>query len=86
MRFSTRKSCARGAGIAAVLFAWAAATVAVTTYKQPGFSEAVVFTGLTNPTVVRFLPDGRVARRREERPDQDLPEFSTPTRTRSSRT
>jgi uncharacterized repeat protein (TIGR01451 family) len=29
-------------------------------YKQPGFSERVVFSGLVNPTVVRFLPDGRV--------------------------
>ena len=60
MRFSTRKTCARGAGIAAVLLAWAAAAAAVTSYKQPGFSESAVFTGLTNPTVVRFLPDGRV--------------------------
>ena len=33
---------------------------AATSYKQPGFSETAVFTGLTNPTVVRFLPDGRV--------------------------
>ena len=60
MRFSIRKTCARGAGIAAVLLAWAAAAVAVTSYKQPGFSESVVFSALTNPTVVRFLPDGRV--------------------------
>ena len=36
------------------------AAQAVTSYKQPGFSESAVFTGLTNPTVVRFLPDGRV--------------------------
>ncbi len=34
--------------------------LAATSYKQPGFSEAVVFTGLINPTTVRFLPDGRV--------------------------
>ena len=34
--------------------------LAATTFKQPGFSEAVVFSGLTNPTAVRFLPDGRV--------------------------
>jgi glucose/arabinose dehydrogenase len=26
----------------------------------PGFQESTVFTGLTNPTVVRFAPDGRV--------------------------
>ena len=25
-----------------------------------GFSESVVFSGLTNPTVVRFSPDGRI--------------------------
>ena len=60
MRFSTRKTCVRRAGFAAVLLAWAAAAAAVTSYKQPGFSESAVFTGLTNPTVVRFLPDGRV--------------------------
>jgi glucose/arabinose dehydrogenase len=26
----------------------------------PGFSESVAFSGLTNPTVIRFAPDGRV--------------------------
>ena len=26
----------------------------------PGFQESIVFSGLTNPTVVRFSPDGRV--------------------------
>ena len=31
-----------------------------TTYKQPGFTQTVVFSGLTNPTTLRFLPDGRV--------------------------
>jgi PKD repeat protein len=41
------------------------ATVTVTSQAQgattpPGFSESVVFSGLTNPTVVRFSPDGRV--------------------------
>ena len=38
----------------------AAAARAAASYKQPGFTEKVVFTGLVNPTVVRFLPDGRV--------------------------
>jgi uncharacterized repeat protein (TIGR01451 family) len=33
---------------------------AATTFKQAGFSESAVFTGLINPTAVRFLPDGRV--------------------------
>jgi hypothetical protein len=33
---------------------------AATSLQQPGFSETAVFTGLVNPTVVRFLPDGRV--------------------------
>jgi uncharacterized repeat protein (TIGR01451 family) len=37
-----------------------ASVASATNYKQPGFSETAVFTGLTNPTVVRFLPDGRV--------------------------
>jgi PKD repeat protein len=46
---------------------FAGAAVAVTTPGpahaltfQPGFQESVVFSGLTNPTVVRFSPDGRV--------------------------
>ena len=30
------------------------------TILQPGFSEKVVFSGLTNPTAVRFAADGRV--------------------------
>ena len=41
------------------------ATVTVTSQAQgattpPGFSESVVFSGLTNPTVLRFSPDGRI--------------------------
>ncbi|HTY43425.1 MAG TPA: PQQ-dependent sugar dehydrogenase [Thermoanaerobaculia bacterium] len=36
------------------------APAGATSFKQPGFSETVVFSGLTFPTVVRFLPDGRV--------------------------
>ena len=35
-------------------------TAAATSYKQPGFTESVVFSGLINPTTVRFLPDGSV--------------------------
>jgi uncharacterized repeat protein (TIGR01451 family) len=46
------------AGLALILAAHAA--VAATSYKQPGFSETVVFNGLVSPTTVRFLPDGRV--------------------------
>ncbi len=38
----------------------AAPAVAVTSFKQPGFSEAVVFEGLDHPTTLRFLPDGGV--------------------------
>jgi hypothetical protein len=33
---------------------------AATDYHQPGFSESVVFSGLSSPTMVRFLPDGSV--------------------------
>jgi uncharacterized repeat protein (TIGR01451 family) len=55
---------APGAARRAAAFAFAALAIAAladaTTYKQPGFSEIAVFTGLTNPTVIRFLPDGRV--------------------------
>ena len=41
------------------------ATVTVTSQAQgattpAGFSESVVFSGLTNPTVLRFSPDGRI--------------------------
>ena len=41
------------------------ALVSVTSEAQgattpPGFSESVVFSGLTNPTVLRFSPDGRI--------------------------
>ena len=41
------------------------ALVSVTSEAQgattpPGFSESVVFSGLTNPTALRFSPDGRV--------------------------
>ena len=38
----------------------AASFAGAASFKQPGFSEAVVFSGLTNPTAIRFLPDGRV--------------------------
>ena len=31
-----------------------------TSYKQLGFTESVVFSGLTNPTTIRFLADGSV--------------------------
>lgn len=50
---------ARTGTLSAALLLSAVAALA-TSFKQPGFSETVVFSGLTNPTVVRFLPDGRV--------------------------
>ena len=52
----------RAATLALCLFAglFAAVFAPATTFKQAGFSESVVFSGLTNPAVVRFLPDGRV--------------------------
>ena len=55
VRIQGTRSIAAGAA----LFLAAAALLA-TNFMQPGFSESVVFTGLTNPTVVRFLPDGSV--------------------------
>ena len=45
--------------LASTLFIAASATGA-TSYKQPSFHEAVAFSGLVNPTAVRFLPDGSV--------------------------
>ncbi len=56
------------AGRALLGFVATAATLAsahplsaqTTVFKQPGFSETVVFSGLVAPTTVRFLPDGRV--------------------------
>ena len=48
-------------GLAALLALGAAAAVsAQTSYKQPSFHEVQVFSGLVNPTAVRFLPDGSV--------------------------
>jgi uncharacterized repeat protein (TIGR01451 family) len=38
----------------------AAAAAPAVEFHQPGFSQSVVFSGLTNPTTVRFLPDGSV--------------------------
>ena len=52
--------CISRVGLTVALLLAAFRVSAVTSYKQPGFSETVVFSGLTNPTVVRFLPDGRV--------------------------
>jgi glucose/arabinose dehydrogenase len=43
--------------LAALVAATAPAARAAT---LPGFQESVVFSGLSNPTVVRFAPDGRV--------------------------
>jgi uncharacterized repeat protein (TIGR01451 family) len=58
--FISAKRIARTAAAFVIGLAAVAPARAVTSYKQPGFSESAVFTGLTNPTVVRFLPDGRV--------------------------
>jgi glucose/arabinose dehydrogenase len=44
------------AALALVVLAPAASGAPV----EPGFQEVVVFNGLTNPTAVRFFPDGRV--------------------------
>ena len=51
-----------------------------------GFRDTVVFSGLTNPTNVRFASDGRGLRGREERHDQGLRQPRPTPRPRSSRT
>jgi len=50
----SRASCTASALwlVSSVLFA--------VTFHQPGFSQSVVFSGLVNPTTIRFLPDGSV--------------------------
>src|SRR5918995_5066133 len=53
---SRRRSVAVLAAVIAV-FVQAPAGAAT---LPPGFSENVAFSGLTNPTVIRFAPDGRV--------------------------
>ncbi len=45
--------------VLAALALWGAAGSDAATLP-PGFQESTVFSGLTNPTVVRFSPDGRV--------------------------
>ena len=42
-----------------VLLALCASASGTATYPT-GFSEQTIFSGLTNPTVVRFAPDGRI--------------------------
>ena len=55
-------------------FGCAAMALAATSFKQPGFSQAVVFSGLTNPDG-RPLPARRARdRHREERSHQALPQ------------
>src|SRR5690242_21964666 len=59
LRSSAFRGIARGVAALLVLGATAAAS-AQTSYKQPSFHEVQVFSGLVNPTAVRFLPDGSV--------------------------
>ena len=46
--------------VASGIFVLATPTAAQAATLSAGFSESVVFSGLTNPTVVRFANDGRV--------------------------
>src|SRR5919106_123765 len=67
-RGSHRSICTRAAGrslavaiaFVAVVLAMTGATSDANADQPPGFSETVVFDGLTEPTAVRFSPDGRV--------------------------
>ena len=53
-----RRKLALAPVLAALALSWGASADAAT--LPPGFQESIVFSGLTNPTVVRFSPDGRV--------------------------
>jgi PKD repeat protein len=46
--------------LAGAVMAGTTSGVAHAATLPPGFQESVVFSGLTNPTVVRFSPDGRI--------------------------
>jgi len=48
------------AGVVALTTVFVAPTAASAATYPPGFSEQTVFTGLSNPTAVRFASDGRV--------------------------
>ena len=51
--------CRSVAVVAAIIAACLPASASAATLPA-GFSESVAFSGLTNPTVIRFAPDGRV--------------------------
>jgi len=59
LRSSAFRFVARGFAALLALGAAAGAS-AQTSYKQTSFHEVQVFSGLVNPTTVRFLPDGSV--------------------------
>jgi PKD repeat protein/glucose/arabinose dehydrogenase len=60
MQPQLRRSGSLAAIAAAMLMAVAASPAATAATYPLGFSETTVFSGLTNPTAVRFAPDGRV--------------------------
>src|ERR1700704_1613222 len=61
MRSSGFRVASAFGGLGALLaFGVAAGASGQTSYKQPSFHETFVFSGLVNPTTLRFLPDGSV--------------------------
>ena len=72
----------------AVVLIWASAShpASKATALPSGFQESVVFSGLTNPSNVRFAPDGRVFVSSEERPAQGVRQPVRSDRRRSSPT
>ena len=59
-RPTVRLAVVVGVALAAIAFSCVAADGAGATTLPAGYQETVVFSGLTNPTVVRFSSDGRV--------------------------
>src|SRR5262245_53469099 len=59
-RRSPRRARRLGALVAFTLGASSTIAPAAASSLPPGFQEEIVFSGLTQPTAVRFSPDGRV--------------------------
>ena len=58
--------------VAALCFSGLLAESAYSQTLQAGFQQATIFTGLSNPTAIKFASDGRVFLAEKSRADQSL--------------